>query len=76
MNSSTEIVSFFKSFDKIILYYDYGQIELSKILNHVMALHFTNYEIKKILLRNYKLFQVTDFACAIELIAKKIESKH
>ena len=64
---------FFKSFDKIILYYDYGQIELSKILNHVMALHFINYEIKKILPQNYKLFQVADFACAIELIAKKIE---
>lgn len=66
---------FFKSFDKIILYYDYGQIELSKILNHMMALHFTNYEIKKILPQDYKLFQAADFACAIELIAKKIESK-
>ena len=66
---------FFKSFDKIILYYDYGQIELSKILNHMMALHFVNYEIKKILPQNYKLFQVADFACSIELIAKKIESK-
>lgn len=59
----------------IILYYDYGQIELSKILNHMMALHFTNYEIKKILPQNYKLFQAADFACAIELIAKKIERK-
>ena len=66
---------YFKSFDKIILYYDYGQIELSKILNHMMALHFTNYEIKKILPQNYKLFQAADFACAIELIAKKIENK-
>lgn len=66
---------FFSKFDKIILYYDNGQVELSKILNHTMALHFTNYEIRKINPKDYKLFQAADFACSIELIAKKIETK-
>ena len=66
---------FFKRFDKIILYYDNGQVELSKILNHTMALHFANYEIRKINPKDYKLFQAADFACSIELIAKKLETK-
>lgn len=66
---------FFNKFDKIILYYDNGQVELSKILNHTMALHFTNYEIRRINPKDYKLFQAADFACSIELIAKKIETK-
>ena len=66
---------YFSEFDKIILYYDNGQVELSKILNHTMALHFTNYEIRKINPKDYKLFQAADFVCSIELIAKKIERK-
>lgn len=65
----------FNKFEKIILYYDNGQLELSKILNHTMALHFYDYEIRKINPKDYKLFQVADYACTIELINEKIKNK-
>lgn len=34
--------AFFDSFDKIIVYYDNGQIELGAILNTVFSTHFAN----------------------------------
>lgn len=38
---------FFNKFDKIIIYYNYGQIELSSILNAIFYVHFSNIEFKK-----------------------------
>jgi hypothetical protein len=39
--------AYFNSFDKIIVYYDNGQIELGSILNTVFSIHFTNVEFRK-----------------------------
>lgn len=36
--------TFFDGFDKIIVYYDNGQIELGAILNIVFSIHFFNVE--------------------------------
>lgn len=36
--------TFFDGFDKIIVYYDNGQIELGAILNTVFSIHFSNVE--------------------------------
>ena len=38
---------FFDGFDKIIVYYDNGQIELGAILNTVFSIHFSNVEFRK-----------------------------
>ena len=39
--------AFFDGFDKIIVYYDNGQIELGAILNTVFSIHFSSVEFRK-----------------------------
>ena len=45
------------------------------ILNVTMAISFSNHETGKINPLDYKLFQVADLVCAIELINEKIKTK-
>lgn len=67
---------FFYKFDNIILYYDNGQAELNRILNTLLATEFSNYEVRRVLPRDYRLFQLADFICTFTLIEKKIEHGH
>ena len=62
------------SFDKIIVYYDNGQVELTKILISIFYSLFSNVEFRKVRPKDYKLFQVADLVCAMELLAKKAEN--
>lgn len=64
---------FFDSFDKIIVYYDNGQIELGAILNTVFSIHFANVEFRKAEPQKYRLLQVADFICSMELLKIKKE---
>lgn len=66
---------YFKSFDKMILYYDYGQHSITRIMNLVMSACFANHEVRKINPYDYKLFQVADLICSLELINEKIKTK-
>ena len=68
--------SYFKDVKKAILYYDNGQNEITQILNVTMAISFINHETRKINPYDYKLFQVADLVCAIELINEKIKTKN
>ena len=67
-------LNFFQSFDKIILYYDNGQHELTRILNMVLGTELSSYEPRKVLPVNYKLFQVADLVCTLTLLEKKTET--
>ena len=62
---------YLNSFDKIIIYYDNGQHELTKILTSVFNILFTNIEFRKVAPADYKLFQVADLICTWELLALK-----
>ena len=62
---------FFETYDKIIVYYDNGQIELSAILNAVFSIHFRNVEFRKAEPQQYRLLQVADFICSINLLRIK-----
>jgi len=62
---------FFSAFDKIIVYYDYGQIELAQILVSVYNTMFSNVEFRKIGTNQYKLSQAADLICTVEAIAYK-----
>lgn len=62
---------YFDSFDKIIVYYDYGQSELSSILNAVFSLLLNDVEFRKAEPQKYKLLQVADFVCSMELLKIK-----
>lgn len=66
--------SFWNSFDKVIIYYDNGQIELTKILTSVFSTLYTHVEFRKVKPVDYKLFQVADLICTMELLAEKAES--
>jgi hypothetical protein len=65
----------FAQYDRIAVYYDYGQMELTKILTSVFNTVLNNVEFKKVTPGNYKLFQAADMICTLELLALKVERK-
>ena len=67
-------LSFFQEYEKVILYYDNGQHELNRILNTVLATQLNNYDIRKVRPSDYRLFQVADLICNLELLKIKTES--
>lgn len=68
-------LEFFQTFDNEILYYDNGQHELNRILNAVLATELSHYDIRKVLPKDYKLFQAADLICTIQLLALKRKRK-
>ena len=66
-------LDFFQNYEKVILYYDNGQHELNRILNTVMATQLSNYDFRKVLPSDYRLFQVADLICTVELLRIKSE---
>ena len=67
---------YFKKFDKVIVYYDNGQSELSAILNAVFSIQFSNVEFRKAEPQKYRLLQAADFICSMELLKiKKNENR-
>ena len=66
-----EHLNYFESFDKIIIYYDNGQVELTKILTSLFNALLHNVEFRKVKPIEYKLFQVADLICTMELLEEK-----
>ncbi len=66
-------LSFFQSYDELILYYDNGQKQLSRILNTVLATEIVNYDVRKVKPSEYRLFQVADLIFTLELLNRKLE---
>lgn len=62
-----ENLEYFQSFDKIIVYYDYGQSEITTILTSVFNSLFSEVEFRHVQPYEYKLFQVADMICTLEL---------
>ena len=56
------------------IYYDNGQIQVSRLLSSVFNALLQNPIFRKVMPSNYKLFQVADFICTMELINLKIEN--
>ena len=71
----SEHIEFFSGFDKIIVYYDNGQVELSAILNAVFSIQFSNVEFRKAEPQKYRLLQAADFICSMELLRIKRDEK-
>ncbi len=68
-------LDFFMNFDKVIVYYDNGQSELSAILNAVFSICFSNVEFRKAEPQKYRLLQAADFICSMELLKIKRNEK-
>lgn len=66
-NNST----FLNRFDRVLVYYDNGQTELSKILSSVFSVLYANIEFRRVQPIDYKLFQVADLVCTMELLSEK-----
>jgi len=63
------------SYDRIVVYYDYGQKELTKILVSLFNAITRNVEYRKVAPADYMLFQAADMICTLELLALKAERK-
>ena len=70
-----ENLSYFQSFEKVILYYDNGQHELNRILNTVLATELADYDVRRVQPNDYKLFQVADLICTLELLEQKMNDR-
>ncbi len=66
---------YFKSFKKIIVYYDNGQNQLNNILTSVFSTMFENVEFRRVMPVDYKLFQVADLICTMALLHNKYDRK-
>ncbi len=65
---------FFVRFSRVIIYYDNGQVELTKVLKNVFSGFFTDVEFRRVKPAEYKLFQVADLMCTLELLSLKADS--
>ena len=61
----------FLSYEKTKIYYDNGQIEISKILASVFTVLLPEVEIRRVVPSDYRLFQAADMFCSMELIRLK-----
>ena len=68
-----ENYAFFQSFDIVKIYYDNGQIEVSKLLSSVFNALLENVEFRKVYPSDYRLFQAADFIATMKLLHIKLE---
>ena len=66
-------LEYWSSFDKIIVYYDNGQTQLTRIITSVFNTLFSNVEMRRVRPVDYKLFQVADLICTLEMLSDKAE---
>ena len=69
-----ENIEFFVSFDEIVIYYDNGQKQLSRIIHNTFTALLSNVSFKKIVPDEYKLQQAADMFCTLQLLALKAEN--
>jgi hypothetical protein len=68
-----ENMQFFCGFDTVKVYYDNGQVELTRILSSVFNALLENVEFRRVLPADYRLFQVADLICTLKLTELKAE---
>ncbi len=64
----------FLAFDNVKIYYDNGLVEVSRLLSSVFNALLPSPIFRKVMPADYKLFQVADFICTMELVNLKIEN--
>lgn len=64
----------FLDFNDVKIYYDNGQVEVSKILSSVFNAMLPEVVFRKVLPSQYKLFQVADLLCTFCLIRLKLDN--
>ena len=74
-NFAKDNLSYFQQFNTIKIYYDNGQVELTKILVSIFSGLFIDMKFVKVIPSNYKLFQASDLFCYFTLAKLKYETK-
>ena len=64
----------FLIFDDVKIYYDNGQVEVSKLLSSVFNSLLPNPVFRKVMPAEYKLFQAADLLCTLALVKLKLEN--
>ena len=64
----------FLGYDDVKIYYDNGQVEVSKILSSVFNALLPNPVFRKVMPKDYKLFQVADLLCTMKLVELKMNN--
>ena len=64
---------YFTSWERIVIYYDNGQKELTNLVNSVFNAHL-GVEVRKVVPADYSLFQAADLCCTMALLRQKIGS--
>ncbi len=65
----------FCNYDIVKIYYDNGQVEVTRILSSVFNALLDNVEFRKVIPAEYRLFQVADLICTLKLAELKM-NKH
>ncbi len=69
-----ENIDLFCSFDVVKIYYDNGQVEVTRVLSSVFNALLENVEFRKVIPSQYRLFQVADLICTLKLTELKLEN--
>lgn len=63
---------YFSSWDRVVIYYDNGQREITTLVNSVFNAHLNNVEVRKVVPSDYSLFQAADLCCTLALLPTKV----
>ncbi|WP_235734454.1 DUF3800 domain-containing protein [Nocardioides alcanivorans] len=64
---------FFLSWERIVVYYDNGQREITHLVNSIFNAHLS-VEVRKVVPADYSLFQAADLCCTLALLRQKINT--
>jgi hypothetical protein len=70
-----ENLEYFQSFSTVNVYYDNGQAEITALVYGIFSATFFNVDIRKVTPADYRLFQVADLFCTLELCNAKDAAK-
>ncbi|MDO5427017.1 MAG: DUF3800 domain-containing protein [Coriobacteriia bacterium] len=68
----TESFNYFSKYGKIIVYYDRGQKQITKLLFNTFLDYFDNVDFRLVRPSDYYLFQVADLTCTLEALDAKL----
>lgn len=63
---------YFAGWDRIVIYYDNGQKEITNLVNSVFNAHLSTVEVRRVVPSEYSLFQAADLCCTLALLEAKI----
>jgi hypothetical protein len=65
-------IQYFTSFDRVVIYYDGGQREITRLVSSVFNAYLVDVEVRKVVPAAYSLFQAVDLCCTLALLDTKI----